>query len=78
MPKEVDLLVWTAMLDGRYTINVIRTGPHRGELTIAEGAHVLHREPVDLSFDALFGPDIADVVAWHEMTIRFVENLERP
>jgi hypothetical protein len=39
---------------------------------------VLHREPVDLIFDALSGPDIDDVVAWHEIAIRFVQNLERP
>ena len=78
MPKDVDLLVWSAMFEDRYTIKVTRTAPHRGELTVAEGEQVLYREPVDLSFDALSGPDIDDVVAWHESAIRFVQNLERP
>lgn len=77
MPKDVDLLVWLAMFDGRYAIKVTRTAPHCGELTVSEGEQVLYREPVDLSFDAPSGPDIDDVVAWHEMAIRFVQNLER-
>ena len=78
MPKEVDLLVWSAMFDGKYAIKVTRTAPRRGELTVSEGGNVLYRKPVDLSFDALSGPDIDDVVAWHEIAIRFVQNLERP
>ena len=53
-------------------------GPRLGELTVAEGENVLYREPVDLSFDALSGPDIDDVVAWHDTAIRFVQNLKRP
>jgi hypothetical protein len=78
MPKDVDLLVWSAVVDGKYSIKVTRTAPHLGELTVSEGENVLHREPVDLGFDAQCGPDIDDVVAWHEIAIRFVQNLERP
>ena len=78
MPTEDDLLVWSAMFDSKYAINVTRTGPHCAELTVSTGENVLHRESVDLSFDALSGPDIDDVVAWHEIAIRFVLNLERP
>jgi hypothetical protein len=78
MPRDIDLLVWLAMFDGRYAIKVTRTGPHCGELTVTEGENVLHREPVELTFGALSGPDIDDVVAWHEIAIRFVQNLERP
>lgn len=78
MPKENDLIVWKAVLDDKYTIKVTRTAPHSGELTVAEGAIVLHRQSVDLTFDALLGPDIPDVVAWHEIAIRFVDKLRRP
>ena len=78
MPKDDDLLVWSAMFDDKYSIKVTRTSPHRGELTVSEGEQVLYRELVDLSFDAPSGPDIDDVVAWHEMAIRFVHGLERP
>jgi hypothetical protein len=56
MPREVDLLVWSSVLNGMYAIKVTRTAPHCGELTLAEGENVLHREPVDLTFDALLGP----------------------
>ncbi len=78
MPKDDALLVWSAMFDGTYAIKVTRTAPHRGELTVSEGENVLLRKTVDLSFDALSGPDIPDVVAWHEIAIRFVQSLERP
>jgi hypothetical protein len=78
MPKDDDLHIWSALFDGKYSIKLTRTAPHRGELTVADGENVLHREPVDLIFDALSGPDIDDVVAWHEIAIRFVQNLERP
>ena len=78
MPTDDDLIVWSSMLDGRYTIHVTRTGPYRAELTIAEGANVLHREPVGLSFDALFGPDVAYAASWQESAVRFVDNLEQP
>jgi len=43
-------------------------------LTIADGANVLHREPVGLSFDALFGPDVADLASWQKIAIRKVLN----
>jgi len=52
MPEDVDLLIWSAMFDGKYAINVTRTGPHSAELTVSTGENVLHREPVDLGFDA--------------------------
>jgi len=77
MPKDVDLIVWSSTLDGRYAIKVTRLAPYRGELTITEGTTVLHREPVGLSFDALFGPDVADVASWQEIAIKFVDNPER-
>jgi hypothetical protein len=78
MPKDVDLLIWSAMFDGKYAIKVTRTAPRRGELSVAEGENVLHREPVELAFDAQSGPDIDDVVGWREIASRFVQNLGRP
>ncbi len=78
MPKDINLLVWSAMFEDTYAIKVTRTAPHRGELTVSEGENVLYRKPVDLSFDDLSGPDIPEVVAWHEIAIRFIQNLERP
>ena len=39
---------------------------------------MLHREDVLLSFDALFGPDVADVASWQESAIAFVDKLRQP
>jgi hypothetical protein len=76
MPAEDDLTVWSSMLDGKYMVKVIRIEPYRGELTVAEGDNVLHREDVLLSFDALFGPDVADVASWQEAAMTFVDMLK--
>jgi hypothetical protein len=67
-----DEQVWTSILDGRFTVTVTRTAPHRGELTISDAHKMLHREPVDLMSDALSGPDICDVELWQERAIGFV------
>lgn len=74
MPRNDELIVWSSMLDDKYTVAVTRTAPFRGELTIAEGEQVLHRESVGLSFDAPFGPDIADVAEWQELAISFIDK----
>lgn len=78
MSAEDDLTVWSSELDGKYMVKVTRIAPYRGELTIAEGNNVLHREDVLLSFDALFGPDVADVASWQESAIAFVDKLQQP
>ena len=75
MTKDADPVVWLAKLEGKYST---RTALHSGELTIAEGENVLPRELVDLSFDAMSGPDIPDVIVWHEIAIRLVDKLKRP
>jgi hypothetical protein len=67
-------LVWTSLLDGRYTVAVTRTTPYCGELTIAEGANVLFRKEVSLAYDARFGPDVADVVSWQCDVITFIDG----
>jgi hypothetical protein len=74
---EDDLTVWFSMLDGKYMVKVTRIEPYRGELTIAEGKIVLHREDVLLNFDALFGPDMADVASLQESAITFVDKLQQ-
>lgn len=78
MSTEDDLTVWSSMLDGKYAIKVIRTAPYRGELTVAAGTEILHRQPVGLTFDALFGPDWGDVQSWQAAATEFVDNLPKP
>jgi hypothetical protein len=78
MYADDELIVWSSKLDNKYTVEVTRTELYHGELTIADGATVLHREPVCLSFDALFGPDVADVAEWQEIAIAFIDKLQQP
>ncbi|HKU24530.1 MAG TPA: hypothetical protein VJQ54_03605 [Candidatus Sulfotelmatobacter sp.] len=69
-----DNVVWTSTLDGRYKVTVTRTGDYHGELTISEGDQVLHREPVGLSYGAIFGPDVSDVADWQQIAVEFVDR----
>ena len=77
MPQQDDFTVWSSRLDGRFTVKVIWIAPYRGELTIADGAIVLYREPVSLSYNAQFGPDVDDVRSWQESAIAFVDKLQQ-
>jgi len=77
MPTEDDLIVWSSTLDNKYTVTVTRFAPYRGELTNADGDNVLHRKAVLLSFNALFGPDVADVATWQEAAMTFVDKLQQ-
>jgi hypothetical protein len=70
--------VWSATLDNRYLCEVERTGEYTGELVILDTKQnnlELKREPVGLSYQAIFGPDIADVENWETRIIDFVDNL---
>ena len=81
MSTDDELIVWSSKLDNKYTVEVTRTEPYRGELTVTDGSTVLHREPVGLSFDALFGPDV--VVQWsavplpRQATVRVISKADR-
>jgi hypothetical protein len=35
--------------------------------------NILHRQLVGLMYDAVFGPDVADVSAWKQIAIEFVD-----
>ncbi len=70
-----DSIVWSATLDDRYIVKVRRTAPYQGELTITDGEQTIHRQQVGLMFDALFGPDVDDVLTFQSIAIRFVDGL---
>jgi hypothetical protein len=70
--------VWSSLLDGRYIITVRRTGSYRGDFTISDAGQLLHREPVSLSCNALFGPDTVDVSYWKQIAAAFVDRANRP
>ena len=66
--------VWESELDERYVVKVVRLAPYQGQLQIWDGGEVLHTEPVSLSYDALFGPDVGDVYQWQELAVRFIDG----
>lgn len=74
MPVEDNDSVYSTTLDKRYAVTVRRTGPYHGELTIAEGGQILFRQDVGLSYNAQFGPDVADVADWQDIAINFIDG----
>lgn len=68
--------VWEADLDDTWHVSVTRTKPYEGVLKIADlETGVVEREiVVPLMFDAMFGPDIADVEIWQELALAFVDH----
>jgi len=77
MSTEDELIVWSSTLDGKYTVKVIWIAPYRGELTIADEATVLHREPVSVSSNSEFGLGVGEIASWQEAAIAFVDKLEQ-
>jgi hypothetical protein len=66
-------IVWRAMLDCRFRVQVERRGPWQGQFSIAdETGTVLLQEPVSLSYGAMFGPDGADVRDWQHRAEHFI------
>jgi hypothetical protein len=78
MSTEDELIVWSSTLDGKYTVKVIWIAPNRGELSIADEATVLHREPVSVSSPSEFGLGVGEIASWQEAAIAFVDKLEQP
>jgi hypothetical protein len=73
-------IVWENTVDqGAWAVKVERTEePYRGILTIvrtSDGKEV-HREDVGLSYDAIFGPDVADVADWEDRCIAVIDAQE--
>lgn len=70
-------LVWWSRLDARWQVEVHRLRSYRGELVVfdhRDGDRVALRREVGLSFDARFGPDVADVAEWQTLVAAFVDR----
>lgn len=52
-----------------------RTGPYHGEWSIRHGDQVLERQNVGLSYGALFGPDVEDVLDWQQRAVDFIDGV---
>lgn len=73
------LLVWRAKFDNRYLIEVQRHDPSSRLANLVIWDH--EREDseiacweVGLSYGAVFGPDIDDVMTWQDKVADFVDN----
>jgi len=73
-PGEV---AWWAVLDKRFLIEVQRTEPYKGNLVAFDSKNnneVVYQKEVNISYDAVFGPDINDVCYWKDIVGDFVDE----
>lgn len=70
-------VIWDQTLDnGTFRVQVLGTSNGTGHLVVTkeDDGTVLHEEDVALAYGAIFGPDVADVTAWQNITIRAVDE----
>lgn len=73
--EETNDLVWQNRLDQRYDVVVFRAKEaYKGVLIIRDGDTELERLRVGLSYNAVVGPDSADVQAWSDAAIAVVDQ----
>lgn len=72
-------VVFEAILDEAWSVKVTRTADYAGELTITPvgESDPAHRREVILSYNATFGPDVADVHAWQDIAANWVDDLSK-
>lgn len=72
-------IIWQNRLDRRYDIVVFASKkPYVGVLVVRDGDAELCRQAVRLSYNAIVGPDIADVDAWENAAIAVVDRAKPP
>jgi hypothetical protein len=59
-------VVWSAMHNNRFLVEVTRIAPYRAELTVTDKGVILHQEETPLTFDATFGADSEDIRSWRQ------------
>lgn len=53
-----------------------RTTPRRGVLIVTDhDGHELGRRDVTISYDAIFGPDVADVPDWERVACEIIDGV---
>jgi hypothetical protein len=70
--------VWAAVLDGKFIIEVQRRNQGAIHCVFGLDGKCLHVEPTDLSFGAVFGPDISDVAGWQDRAQQIVDSWQPP
>lgn len=76
--RHVPELVWAALLDKRYKMEVIRELSGTGTFVIYDSEQqdsLIHEETTKLSYSAVFGPDMMDVYRWQERGCEIVDAL---
>ena len=72
-------IVWCIVLDNRYGAEVERTTTHKGFLNIFDldnNGKLVSSNETNISYDAIFGPDINDVEKWKNDIINIVDNIK--
>jgi len=68
-------MVWAAILDKRYKIEVVRIEAYKGVFTIYDGEAndaVIHDVETPLAYGATFGPDIGDIMRWQDVAVEVI------
>jgi len=77
--KATQDIVWQSQLDDRYDVTVFRaTSPCAGVEIICEGNREIYRCDVGLAFNAIMGPDAADVQEWMDTAVDVVDASKPP
>ena len=70
-------LIWWSRLDGRYQVEVQRSGERSAMLVIFDHANqgaLVHQENTELLYGARFGPDVQDVERWKERAVHVIDG----
>lgn len=78
MDDNINDYIWQSLLDEKYHWSVTRTSERTGILKIInqDNNEQLLSQEVNLSYGAIFGPDIADIMNWENAVMRVVDNIK--
>lgn len=70
--------IWEAELDNRYACKVTRTDNSTGVLSVIDNTNgnELLNESVILSYDAIFGADLVDIIEWENKILDYFEQID--
>lgn len=72
--REGNRVFETTIDRGSYAIEVTRTGPYCGVLSVSRGGTIVIRRAVLIRFDAPYGPDAKDVREWLHFVTHFADQ----
>lgn len=67
--------VWESKLDDIYDVYVERLAPYKGLLVCKNGDATLLEKEVTITFDAIYGPDIADLQEWQDEVVKIIPEI---